>query len=963
VACAGTAIATGGDLPWPAIEALERAGELEAALARLPSASVALPQDALKAARTRQRLLDRLGRYGAAAQAGEDWAGLAARLAQPEEEIEALRLTARSLQSQDDKRAALTVLRRAIARVEATEARALEPDLLLDLAFNLAGVGEFPEAESVLHRVQGLLEKKRDARLAGRLWSTWGTLRIYQGDLDGARDDQERALEAAEESGDQALLSASLLNLAQGHLQAHDYARALALLERGLALDPPERTRVITLVSIGICHLELGQLAEAEVRFEEARRLATRMGNAGLEGWAAGELGLVAWKRRDGDAALARFDQAIRACRRQGDSRNERAWLMNKGMVRRDQGRFADALVFYREAERLERGLRGLRPSANLRKHIGQCQAGLGRMAEAEALFDEAVRMAAEGRDTKTLWETERERARLYRGTGRPERARAAYEAALSGIESIRRSLRLESFKADFFESKVEVYAEAIEFVLAGGGPDATRHAFELTERARARAFLDSLAESRARLEDTLPRELVEAEGRLLAEISRLQAAQRRGTEDARTADLLAREERELQALHLRVRNEFPRFRHTRQPEPARLEDVQRSLQGGTVLLAYFLAEPRSHLWVVRSDGIVHHHLPGEAEIEGVVREAYAGFLDASVEPRVQPLGTLLLGPLATGPAPGEVVLVPSGILHAVPFEALPVGGGPPLAEVAATSYLPSASVIAELTGLPSPPAPRLLAVADASFEGGASAARTATIAALRGFGALPHSRREARAVASAFGSGATTLLLGRDAVESRFKAEDLSGYSVIHLATHGWIDPRSSARSGLVLGVETGPDDGLLQFREILRLPLRADLVTLSACQTALGEMVTGEGMVGLFRAFLYAGSSSVVASLWNVNDEASAELMRHFYRELRRGRPKAEALRQARLALRAEPRYRHPYYWAPFVVIGRADDAVELPGWWTPARRGGLLAACVLAAGTAAWFLRRGWRAAARQ
>ena len=113
-----------------------------------------------------------------------------------------------------------------------------------------------------------------------------------------------------------------------------------------------------------------------------------------------------------------------------------------------------------------------------------------------------------------------------------------------------------------------------------------------------------------------------------------------------------------------------------------------------------------------------------------------------------------------------------------------------------------------------------------------------------------------------------------------------------------------------------------------MLRLRLAADLVTLSACQSALGELVTGEGMVGLSRAFFYAGAPSVVASLWNVNDEASAELMRHFYRGLRRGLTKAEALRQARLELRREPRYSHPYFWAPFVLVGRAGDPVAVPG-----------------------------------
>jgi CHAT domain-containing protein len=142
-----------------------------------------------------------------------------------------------------------------------------------------------------------------------------------------------------------------------------------------------------------------------------------------------------------------------------------------------------------------------------------------------------------------------------------------------------------------------------------------------------------------------------------------------------------------------------------------------------------------------------------------------------------------------------------------------------------------------------------------------------------------------------------------------------------VHFAVHGFVDEENFARSGVILALQNNDkQDGILQMTEIMRLKLNSDLVTLSACRTGLGKVVGGEGVLGLTRAFLYAGSRSVVASLWNVNDTATAELMKSFYAHLKKGESKDEALRQAKLTLLKgkQANWRHPYYWAPFVLVG---------------------------------------------
>jgi CHAT domain-containing protein len=191
-------------------------------------------------------------------------------------------------------------------------------------------------------------------------------------------------------------------------------------------------------------------------------------------------------------------------------------------------------------------------------------------------------------------------------------------------------------------------------------------------------------------------------------------------------------------------------------------------------------------------------------------------------------------------------------------------------------------------------------------------------------FDPLPYARVEVKSIAAQFPKTAAQLCLGREATESSLKRERLERFSQIHFATHGLIDERVPARSGVILSlVGEKQEDGVLQMSEIFNLDLNADLVVLSACQSGLGKVVRGEGMVGLTRAVMYAGADSIVVSLWNVRDSSTAEFMKGFYRHLRAGKPKAVALRQAKLDMLRSDKlaYRHPYFWAPFVLAGKSQ------------------------------------------
>jgi CHAT domain-containing protein len=265
-------------------------------------------------------------------------------------------------------------------------------------------------------------------------------------------------------------------------------------------------------------------------------------------------------------------------------------------------------------------------------------------------------------------------------------------------------------------------------------------------------------------------------------------------------------------------------------------------------------------------------------------------------------------GPLARA---RRVLVLRDGPLHFVPFAALPLGSGALLVEKVPVHVAPSATVFAELASRPRPGATRVAAFAD-PLDPPAAGAETA----LR---PLPGTRREAAALREVYGD-AVTLRLGADATEERVKALGPE-VSHLHLACHGLVDPRSPLDSSLALSAPApgAAEDGRLQAWEVIeQLRLHADLVVLSACDTALGEELPGEGVLGLAYAFQLAGARSVLSTQWTVEDASAARLVERFYRGLHGGLDAAAALRAAQLATRRRPATAHPYYWASFQLDG---------------------------------------------
>ncbi|HEX9942078.1 MAG TPA: CHAT domain-containing protein, partial [Thermoanaerobaculia bacterium] len=542
--------------------------------------------------------------------------------------------------------------------------------------------------------------------------------------------------------------------------------------------------------------------------------------------------------------------------------------------------------------------------------------------------------------------------ARVRRRLGDLAGARQAAEGALDRVEAQRAERVSPELRASFLATRQEYYELYVGLLMEldrrepTAGHDA--RAFEAGELARARSLLDTLAQARADLRRGIDPRLLEREAELG---ERVNAAERRrlalaesGAPPARV-EAAERELRELLAesekLRDHIRRTSPRYAALSRAHPARLQAIQRLLDPDTMLLEYALGRERSFLWAVTSTSLTSFELPPRAAVEEAARRAlfllgssHRVLARAETERTLARLSRRLLGPVA-GQLRKRLLIVGDGALHTLPFAALPIPGrgeGPPVPVIAEHEVLslPSASALAALRREPArrSAAPITVAVladpvfgaADPRVTPGAEAAP----ASLRNgrFERLLSSRQEAREILALVPPGRGLPLLDFAASRQSVLSGRLEPYRLVHFATHGVLDSRYPELSGVALSMvdERGrPRDGFLRVHDIYRLNLPADLVVLSACETALGQEVRGEGLIGLTRAFFYAGARRVLVSLWPVEDRATAELMRRFYREmLQNGLPPAAALRAAQTGVRQEPGWEAPYYWAGFVLQG---------------------------------------------
>ncbi|HEY4575140.1 MAG TPA: CHAT domain-containing protein, partial [Thermoanaerobaculia bacterium] len=534
------------------------------------------------------------------------------------------------------------------------------------------------------------------------------------------------------------------------------------------------------------------------------------------------------------------------------------------------------------------------------------------------------------------------ELARLERGQKDLQAALRRIEEAIRIVESIRYDLTDDRLRTAFLASRRSYYDFYVDLLMEldrqRPGQGYADQALAKSEMARARALLDLLTEARFVLTRWISAELREKERDVRARLSQIQRqlADELSKEPARPLvlrELEARRqetEREQEGIEARIKAESPHYAELRYPSPLRREQIQKLLQPDEALLEYSLGERGVYLFVVTAEGLTVHPLKPAPEKVGEDVEVLHAALENG--------GRLTNAYLRTAhrlyeelvePAQAEIrdkrrlLIAPDGALHYLAFEALLTREAQResdchfLIEDRAISYVPSASVLSSLEAPAAGAGPRKRLIAFAPAYGPPSGSPKTT----RGGApdsALPDlegARQEVAAIAGLYPEADRAVYVGPQASRENFKR--VAHAAFLHFAGHGRLDEEHPERSSLEL------TDGSLQVDDIFNLELSSDLVVLSACQTA-GKVVTGEGLVGLTRAFLYAGTPSVMVTLWQAVDTSARDLMVQLYTNLGRQGDKAEALRQAKLTLiatgrRTGGRLARPYYWAPFILVGK--------------------------------------------
>jgi CHAT domain-containing protein/Tfp pilus assembly protein PilF len=700
----------------------------------------------------------------------------------------------------------------------------------------------------------------------------------------------------------------ALLRLGKYDLAREEYRLALDSYEQaGL-----KRELIEALTDDGTLHIQLGDIASGEKDFRRAIELARSIGHP--RGVTANliTLGDLEWRRQRFDQAVALYQQAFERARDADDQGSMASSLLLMGFALRDQGRIEEATSKARQALEIGRETgaalvqaQAFYALAELARKGGESQKALEHYAAGEDIAKAAA-------DTELIWKLEYGKGQTLESLSRDDEALATYRRAVEVIEGVRNQLQEERFRAGYIEDKFQVYVALVRLLLKIGK---TSQAFQFAEKLRARSYLDLLNHNEAVSSDT-------AEAQLRSRIRQLQRAidqenvkpksQQRGEAIGVFTGELAEAEHEYQALIDDLRSKRPELAGLLALTVPTTEEVQAVVPAGSAVVEYVMGNDSLAIFVVTGNDVLAKTISiRAADVRAkteLLRDLIVRQGTRDWNKPAESLYRLLIQPLEQAGWLKDIqslYLVPHEVLNYLPFAVLRQrneDGGRFIIENYRLAYLPAASALVYRADAIREPQPKLLAFAPARSH-------------------LRYAAPEAQKASTFFSQ--RLVLLNRHATETAFKHQ-AENFEIIHLATHGFFDRLNPMFSGVQLE-QDAENDGRLEVHEILRMHLKAQLVTLSACETALGsgyfsDYPAGDDFVGLTRAFLFAGSSGVLATLWEVNDRSSLSFMRSFYRNLQQNGDVGALQKAQLLMLRSGGRYRQPYFWAPFVLAGGA-------------------------------------------
>lgn len=733
----------------------------------------------------------------------------------------------------------------------------------------------------------------------------------------------------------------ALADVGRSYLAKGDHIRALTNLNQAMSLAKSSRNlnRVAAIDnSLGILYTNQRDYVKAIDFFNQGIELATLLNDRFKQATLFLNLGVAYQFQKNFGPALSQFGKSLDIAKQIDDKEVQLLVSEGIGVILREQGTYDESL------EALEGSL-SIARSLGDRNRINEV---LWRKAEvyfAKGDFETTVSLASEAwnqanslNQHNVSYQSATLLGKAYRSLGNNRLAEEIFNKTIDQVERMRQQVAgLETETQLFFEDKIDPYHQLIDLLLTREKTDPLK-ALGYAEKAKARVLLDVFKNEKIDLTGVLtPREKRQA-SELNNDIIHLnnRIAEERSQKASNEA-LLGELKQELAAARLRYES-FQNAVYAAHAEPNGfrsglefdLSNLNEPKNGKTAFLQYVVLDSKIYLFVVgpsandQSTKVYSINISREQlahrvlEYRTMLASQDPGFSDASTA-----LYQLLVLPAESQIySANTLCIVPDGILWELPFQALQTGANRYLIENVAIYYAPSLTALSEMSRRQIRTGPEsLLAFANPRID-------NKTFSDLKGvvrgdvLAPLPEAETEVKALKRIWNPN--KIFIGPSAEEREFKAR-ASNYRFIHFATHGILDDINPMYSRLLLSrdVNDANDDGLLEAREIMRMNLSAELVVLSACETAQGRVGTGEGMIGMSWAFMMAGVPTVVASQWKVDSATTSELMIKFHRQLKnqysiRLTGKSQALRQASLALMKVARYKHPFFWAGFVVIG---------------------------------------------
>ena len=818
-------------------------------------------------------------------------------------------------------------------------------------------LAEYPKAEAALQQALGAARQAKNRYLELSVLNRLGVVFWYRGALEEAETVLFETVAVARAYGEPSGEATAYNNLALVDATRGNLTGALRRLRQAEAIQRErglKRDLASTLQNIALYLSLRGHTTEAFRALDEAETLARETHEETVRIDCLLTRGWIHRLRNEPDKAEAPIRAALEFWRSKGDLVSQATALDRLGTVLSELGDLQGAEAAYLEALEIVSGSTPLSDLAPTFASLGCIHQEAGELDEARQWLGKA-RKAYEGVDDPiSLAHLEYCTSQVAKDSGDLETALGHLQKALDIVEDLKTLDRNQgvhhrpiSLWQDYAEQQAALWIALSE---ERQDPDLLKRAFSTADYARARSLFELVWESQ--LPEGRAREVEEALQDRLREL----AEQRRLLRDAGEIEEAAALEDEAAALalelqeHQAIRRESDLgFATLPKPEPVSVEAIRGLLSPGDVLLRYFLAEPHSFLFILDRETLTVLRLASrpvlEAHAMALHQAAKESFHDP--EPAAQLAHTVAEQLLPEGALPKGIRtlwLVPDGALHYVSFAALEPLETQPLVENYTLRYLPSAGVGVALDTRAKRRSPASLSLAlfadpifstmDDRLPGVApappavSGSRGAVVERLP-TGPLPRLRytaQEAEAILALVPRSQRLEFLEFDATKAAAQDPVLQQYRILHFATHAFVDEAVPELSGLVLSrFDAGGNktDGDLYLHEIFALRFRADLAVLSGCQTALGRNVRGDGLLGMTRGFFHAGASQLLVSLWSVDDEATATLMTEFYRALLvEGQGSADALRTAQRRLRENPRWKAPFYWAPFVLQGVEPD-----------------------------------------